>query len=297
MEGQDGLTDRTPYRYCGEYHDTETGSVYLRARMYDPRIGRFRTEDPASSGMNWYIYCGNNPVMFIDPKGLSSILDRIAEGQKRKAADEALLDKYRTLSRKQKIANDKKTMENRDSGTPYSYKASKLDPWSLEQQQVRDAYQMDWSGTYRSTLNGEEYIGVNVDYEFKLKTMLIANDLGIYPDDLMTLMAVESKIATRKSPYGNRGGLLQFVKPTAESMGYTLPEIYAMDALQQLDVVHKFFNMVLTTYKEADRTNIIDLYTLMLLPSAGGFGQDDSFTVLPVTSIYYACLLYTSRCV
>ena len=63
------LSDENPFRYCGEYYDTETGLVYLRARYYDPSIGRFTSVDPAKDGLNWYSYCDNNPVMRIDPKG------------------------------------------------------------------------------------------------------------------------------------------------------------------------------------------------------------------------------------
>lgn len=59
-----------PYRYTGEYYDEETGFVYLRNRYYDPSIGRFTQEDPAKDGANWYVYCGNNPVSFVDPLGL-----------------------------------------------------------------------------------------------------------------------------------------------------------------------------------------------------------------------------------
>ncbi len=56
-------------RYCGEYTDTESGLIYLRNRYYDPSIGRFITEDPIRDGSNWYIYCDNNPVMYVDPSG------------------------------------------------------------------------------------------------------------------------------------------------------------------------------------------------------------------------------------
>ena len=59
-----------PFRYCGEYMDAESGLIYLRNRYYDPQTGRFITEDPAKDGTNWYVYCGNNPVMFVDPSGL-----------------------------------------------------------------------------------------------------------------------------------------------------------------------------------------------------------------------------------
>ena len=44
--------------------------LYLRNRMYDPETGRFTTEDPAKSGVNWYVYCEGNPINFIDPWGL-----------------------------------------------------------------------------------------------------------------------------------------------------------------------------------------------------------------------------------
>ena len=64
-------TSVSGFGYAGEYHDAESGYIYLRNRYYDPDIGRFITEDPAKDGTNWYVYCGNNPVMFYDPWGLS----------------------------------------------------------------------------------------------------------------------------------------------------------------------------------------------------------------------------------
>lgn len=59
----------TSFGYCGEYLDSESGLIYLRNRYYDPSIGRFISEDPARDGLNWYVYCGNNPVGYIDPTG------------------------------------------------------------------------------------------------------------------------------------------------------------------------------------------------------------------------------------
>ena len=37
--------DANPFRYCGEYWDSETETYYLRARYYDPSIGRFTQQD------------------------------------------------------------------------------------------------------------------------------------------------------------------------------------------------------------------------------------------------------------
>ena len=42
-------TDSNPFRYCGEYYDTESGAYYLRARYYDPTVGRFGQEDSVNS--------------------------------------------------------------------------------------------------------------------------------------------------------------------------------------------------------------------------------------------------------
>ena len=67
-------SDTNPYRYCGEYYDFESGTVYLRARYYSPTHGRFTQVDSARDGLNWYAYCANNPIAFVDPWGLSLTL-------------------------------------------------------------------------------------------------------------------------------------------------------------------------------------------------------------------------------
>ena len=51
--------DTNPFRYCGEYLDFETGDYYLRARYYDPSIGRFTQQDTHWNTANM-IY-GDNP--------------------------------------------------------------------------------------------------------------------------------------------------------------------------------------------------------------------------------------------
>ena len=52
--------------------DEGNGLLYMRARYYDPAIGRFINKDPIGllGGINMYAYVGNNPVNWIDPWGL-----------------------------------------------------------------------------------------------------------------------------------------------------------------------------------------------------------------------------------
>ena len=73
-----GIAEKNPIRYRGYYYDEETGFYYLKTRYYDPEIGRFITIDNTSylnpdgiNDLNLYAYCGNNPVMNVDPEGTS----------------------------------------------------------------------------------------------------------------------------------------------------------------------------------------------------------------------------------
>lgn len=67
------------FRLPGQYFDAETGLHYNNARYYDPDVGRFITLDPSgfASGMNGYLYAGNNPVGVTDPSGLFSFSDAL----------------------------------------------------------------------------------------------------------------------------------------------------------------------------------------------------------------------------
>ena len=74
------VNDTNVFRYSGEYFDKETGTIYLRARYYDPGIGRFITEDSYTGkdadplSLNLYTYCHNDGVNYFDPTGHKDVV-------------------------------------------------------------------------------------------------------------------------------------------------------------------------------------------------------------------------------
>jgi len=68
-------------RYTGQQYDRLTEQYYLRARYYNPILGRFMQEDEyLGDGLNLYAYCENNPVMYYDPSGYSSYEAKVGSG-------------------------------------------------------------------------------------------------------------------------------------------------------------------------------------------------------------------------
>jgi RHS repeat-associated protein len=68
LEAREGIANAITY--TGQQYDQATQQYYLRARFYNPTIGRFTQEDVyRGDGLNLYAYCKANPVMYYDPKG------------------------------------------------------------------------------------------------------------------------------------------------------------------------------------------------------------------------------------
>lgn len=58
----------------GHLSEPNTGLIYMRARYYDPSLGRFINEDPVRDGLNWFAYCDNNPITGRDFSGKQTLM-------------------------------------------------------------------------------------------------------------------------------------------------------------------------------------------------------------------------------
>jgi RHS repeat-associated protein len=72
-----------PYGFTGEQWDASAGLVYLRARYYDPGVGRFVSKDQwggreqKPQTLNRFVYVTSNPINQVDPSGYLS--DRLIQ--------------------------------------------------------------------------------------------------------------------------------------------------------------------------------------------------------------------------
>ena len=74
-------TTVNPYRYTGQQFDSATGLYDLRARYYNPALGRFLSGDkyPVNFGnpreLNRYVYAANSPINLSDPTGNAALAE------------------------------------------------------------------------------------------------------------------------------------------------------------------------------------------------------------------------------
>ncbi|MFX0066909.1 MAG: RHS repeat-associated core domain-containing protein, partial [Candidatus Hermodarchaeota archaeon] len=80
LDSETQETISNPFKFTGQYYDSEINQYYLRARQYDPHIYRFTSRDPILGQykepltLHRYLYCLSNPVNRTDLTGEYTVL-------------------------------------------------------------------------------------------------------------------------------------------------------------------------------------------------------------------------------
>jgi RHS repeat-associated protein len=101
-------TSTTPLGYDGQYTSSDTGLIYLRARVYDPATAQFLSVDPIEAITRApYGYARENPLTFGDPSGLSVLgnLESAGETLLHAGLDAAALPPYAVYYGSYKVAH------------------------------------------------------------------------------------------------------------------------------------------------------------------------------------------------
>ena len=136
-------TEQVENRFCynGEMLDSITQQYYLRARFYNPVIGRFTQEDTYyGDGLNLYQYCQANPVGYVDPSGHNicptqlSLYKKYKEFFAKKMPEaEAKKKAYEYMRKKMGLTADNPFTEASEGGTKSAYNDSGVrkskNPW------------------------------------------------------------------------------------------------------------------------------------------------------------------------
>ena len=132
--------------------------------------------------------------------------------------------------------------------------------------------------------DGQLVFGSKVSNEFKSKVIGIAKNLDMNPNHLMAVIAFETGETFSPSVKNAAGssavGLIQFMKPTAKSLGTTTKRLSDMTAEDQLDYVEQY----LAPYK-GRLSSLEDAYMAVLYPIA--IGQPNDFPLFLSGTVAY----------
>jgi RHS repeat-associated protein len=153
-------------RFPGQYYDTETGLHYNWNRYYDPETGRYMRVDPVSEGPNLYLYVQNNPLKYVDPKGLNTerVQNNTEDQQPSVDGDSSFVDGNTVQSSpEQTVLGEQQGTENKpwwkpDPGLFQRYNAA-IDDNRLPFVKEFSPFVLPWSGvTAASSFVGAHFI-------------------------------------------------------------------------------------------------------------------------------------------
>ncbi len=207
-------------RYTGQQYDELTGQYYLRARYYNPVLGRFIQEDTyQGDGLNLYAYCKNNPVAYWDPSGYNQqnqnpncVEPRFGEDE----GNEVGLDSGLTQSEITDIIN-----------TP---KGTRPDPSSYLSQEYIDTHlaqfddgvsviQTEWAYSRYSETNG--FVGVPDDNSLFVMPKNYCDDVIARANGNISI--IERELGFPEGYFSDGGGLIRIDAPNTSELNIRIP--------------------------------------------------------------------------
>jgi len=120
-----------PYKYNGKELDTRKGLNWYDygARHYDPAIGRWHSQDPMQEkyySISPYIYCNNNPILYIDQWGLEFAPGDLFKTKKEAAKDWGTYYNGTSIIRKKEMGSSIYEVRKNGKLQGYSYSEAKI---------------------------------------------------------------------------------------------------------------------------------------------------------------------------
>jgi RHS repeat-associated protein len=154
------VSEDVAYQYTGQEYDSELDLHNFRARFYDSDLMRFYAVDPLEEFSSSYLFCGNNPITFIDPTGKG--MDQASQNQ---AQDTAEAERREKEIKEQTEAEKKKSkgeeFKNKKSSTSVEPIAKDANP--VNNNSVSEPTKQNDSGTAVSKENKDSTLKTTLE--------------------------------------------------------------------------------------------------------------------------------------
>ena len=172
-------TATTPLGYDGQYTNSDTGLVYLRARYYDPTTAQFLTVDPELSRTHEaYVYTGDRPLTVSDPSGECAVARTAA---KTSSAEECNYLRVGIEKTAQELVKRLRQLKENKRGLPPSEVKNYIKTFEQKQQALRKKLKK-WNFKNCSEEVGEIPVTIWELTEIKVReveTIRIVPELGV----------------------------------------------------------------------------------------------------------------------